>query len=217
MTRIHVGLPWLSAAVLAVALANSVEAQTSFDNGNPVRLMSGFPADFLSDELGPSYPADDFMLSSPNNTISRIVWFGTAGNRRGEPIPARDFTIEIYGPGVVPTVPYPFPLYTYSGVSPTARVFGKGLLPRTIGPYVINRYSYSLPSTITLIPGETYWISIRGTYDASVSSTNWFYWCHSSYTGGNTIWKAPPYLTSFVPTVTYFPTHQGELSFKLYP
>ena len=192
-----------------------VLAQANFDNGNPVWAISGFPADIGSDGNMPLHIADDFVLPSSASTISRIVWFGTQGNRVGDPIPSREFNIEIYGPGVVPTAPHPIPIHTFSNVTPSLGHPLKGA--RTIGPFAINRYSFQLPSTITLTAGQPHWICIYAAPNSGVPSSQWFYWCHSTYTGGNTLMRSPPSLTYFAPVLRYLSFHQGDVSFRLHP
>ncbi|MEO1528906.1 MAG: hypothetical protein AAFX06_26090 [Planctomycetota bacterium] len=192
-------------------------SQSNFDNGMPVTFLSGFPATIGSDGNLPLHIADDFVLPGSASTISRIVWHGTQGNRVGDPIPSREFNIEIYGPGVVPSTPHPIALHTFHNVMPSTTRLGKRASPRTIGPFVINRYSFQLPSTITLTAGQTYWICIYAAPDPSVSPVNEFYWSHSTYTGGNTNMRVPPPLPFFVPTLTYLSYHRGDVSFKLYP
>lgn len=192
-------------------------AQTNFDNGMPVPVMAGFPSNIGSDGNMPVHIADDFVLPSSAPTISRIVWFGVQGNQVGDPIPSREFNVEIYGPGVVPTSPHPIPLYTFTNVMPATGHIRKGPFPRTTGPFVINRYSFQLPSTLTLTAGQTYWICIYAAPDSTVPASEWFHWSHSTYTGGNTNMRVPPPVPYFVPTFTYLTYHRGDVSFRLFP
>lgn len=137
----------------------------------------------LNSDGGPfSYPgqqiADAFQLSSAIS-LNTLDWFG---DRPGNSFPSTfPFTINLYADnGGLPANS----AFSTQSVTATATDTGLSETDCCFSPAEIWRFDATLPSSVALSAGTTYWLSIL---DASGNTTSIFRWAN-----GTTTWAVDP-------------------------
>ena len=200
-------------AVLALTLIvceQTCSGQVNFNNG--IESNGITPMDILSDDGLPIHIADDFVLPTGAATLSKIQWRGYfAGIRKGDPIPSKEFNIEIYDRFPGASIPA-MPLHAYYNINPRVRNAGVFGTPKyNFGVIPVLKFTHPIPR-ITLDPGRTYWICI---YGSASPAPHEFAWAHTT-TAGNTLFRVPSYSPTFFSVPLLLPVHVNDVSFKLF-
>jgi hypothetical protein len=159
-------------AAASLALAPPAQGQTQVVFSQPPDLAGGviksswFPPDGLD---GDSYAYDSFILGS-DQAITEVDWRGGYTNflsGAGES-PVFDFTIYIYGPGLVNSEPALTPLTQYSVGGNAGET-----LAGTFGGVPMYDYRFALAPPFQAAAGTKYWVQIEASQGLTPFPAYW--------------------------------------------